>query len=70
MVSMGEACKEVREESERQLHAVCSMVEDIAQIVNKTELTLGSKVPLIDHFYKNMSQCNLRVDEHETKVKQ
>lgn len=51
------------------MHAVCSMVEDIAKLATKSELTLESKVPLIDHFYQSMSELNQRVDETGRTVK-
>jgi|LakMenEpi03Aug12_release.lakeMendotaPanAssembly.Ray.scaffolds.fasta_scaffold433014_1 hypothetical protein len=67
---MGKACKEIREDTDKQMHAICSMVEDIAKIASQTEFVLGSKVPLIDNFYKNMSEMNLKVEENERLFKQ
>ena len=34
VVQMGSACKEIRDDTEKQLHAICSMVEDIAKIAS------------------------------------
>lgn len=65
MVRVGEAVKEVRDETEKQLHAICGMVEDIAKIASKNDLTLQSKVPLIDHFYQNVAALNQRIDKTE-----
>jgi hypothetical protein len=59
---MGSACRDIREETEKQLHAICSMVEDIAKIANHSEMVLASKVPIVDHFYASMSELNLKVD--------
>ena len=62
---MGVACKEVREDTDKQMHAICSMVEEIAKIANQNDFILGSKVPLIDNFYKNMSEMNLKVEQQD-----
>jgi hypothetical protein len=59
---MGSACREIREDTEKQLHLICSMVEDIAKITHHSEMILTSKVPMIDHFYASMTDLNLKVD--------
>lgn len=66
---VGEACKVVRDDTEKSMHAVCSMVEDIAKIASKSELILASKVPLIDHFYSTTVQLNQKLESHDLELK-
>jgi hypothetical protein len=56
--SLGTLERDLRSDTEKQLHAICSMVEDLAIMSNKSENTLASKAPLIDTLQINLANLN------------
>ena len=50
-------------DTEKQLHEVCGMVEDIGKMMHRTDNLLQQKVPVIDSLYINLSNLQSKTDQ-------
>ena len=53
----------LRTDTEKQLHEVCGMVEDIGKMNHRTETVLQQKVPVIDSLYVSLTNLQRKLDE-------
>ena len=53
-------------DTEKQLHEVCGMVEDIGKMMHRTDAHLQQKVPIIDSLYLSLSNLQRKTDEIST----
>ena len=53
----------LRADTEKQLHEVCGMVEDIGKMNHRTDALLQQKVPVIDSFYLSLTNLQRKLEE-------